>query len=159
MADNQRNAIFAEFLYEHFPHAQSILNVACGDSRLSVILQKKYPMATVVGIDPNPRGNKKRTKSLRGLFPQRVNVTDYDLIVGMHPDEATWPIVELCCKHMINFSVVPCCLLHTPKGFRGNMHSWAEHISNYSARHHMRPLHTLLEMKGANHVIVGRKSS
>lgn len=77
----------------------------------------------------------------------------------MHPDGATWPIVELCCEHKINFGVVPCCLIHTPEGFRGNMRSWAEHIANYADCHSMKPLHTLLEMKGANHVIIGKDDS
>lgn len=155
MADNQRNRIFASFLGKQFSDPpDNILDVACGDGRLTVNLAEIFPFATVTGIDPKPRGNRRRVKVLRGKFPDRIKAQRYDLIVGMHPDEATWPIVETCCKHKISFAVVPCCLLHVPKSFPGgNLHNWVLYIANYVNSMGMKSQHTELPMRGANQIV------
>ena len=158
MADNQRNKIFAAFIGKQFSnnHPKNILDVACGDGRLAVALSKVFPFAEIVGVDPKPRGNKRKIKFLRGKFPERVKIKQYDLIVGMHPDEATWDIVKQSCYHRIPFSVVPCCLLHTPPFFqKGNMQTWVRFLYEYSNQHNMRTTHTTLPMNGANQVLFG----
>ena len=33
------------------------------------------------------------------------------LVIGMHPDEATEPMVDLCLKFGRSFAVVPCCVI------------------------------------------------
>lgn len=157
MADNQRNKVFATFLKKQFiNHPTSILDVACGDGRLTKILSETFPFASVIGIDPKPRGNKRRIKFLRGEFPERVKVGEYDLIVGMHPDEATWTIVQESCRYRITFAVVPCCLLCVPPSFPGgNMYHWVQYIADYAKDHKMRVTSTILKMRGANQVIMG----
>ena len=41
------------------------------------------------------------------------------LILGMHPDEATEPIVDLALKHDLSFAIVPCCVFaHANPGRR-----------------------------------------
>lgn len=156
MASNGRNRIFADFIKKQFPSCpENILDVACGDGRLSVQLSQTFPFAEVTGIDPKPRGNKRRIKIFKGTFPHRVKINEYDLIVGMHPDGATWPIVEKCCLHKIPFAVVPCCLVHVPPSFSGgNMHSWVRYIVSYSQHHGMTTMHNVLKMRGANQVVV-----
>ena len=157
MADNQRNRIFAEFLRRQFSnHPKSILDVACGDGRLTVALSKVFSFSEVVGVDPKPGGNKGKAKFLRGLFPERVKVEQYDLIVGMHPDGATWPIVEESCKRRIPFAVVPCCLKHVPPSFPGgNIYRWVKYIITYAEACNMRVTSTTLSMRGANQVVLG----
>lgn len=157
MADNQRNNVFATFLKKQLIHQpQNVLDVACGDGRLTVALLKLFPFANVVGIDPKPRGNKRRIRFLRGEFPKRVKTKRYDLIVGMHPDEATWAIVQESCKYCIIFAMVPCCLLHVPPSFPGgNMHQWVQYIASYAETHDMKVISTSLKMRGANQVVMG----
>lgn len=157
MADNQRNRIFAAFLEKQLVHQPSnILDVACGDGRLTVALSQVFPLANVIGVDPKPRGNKRRIRFLRGKFPERVKIRAYDLIVGMHPDEATWAIVQESCKHRITFAVVPCCLLHVPPSFPGgNMHHWVQYIARYAETQSMKVVTAHLKMRGANQVIMG----
>jgi len=158
MSDDQRNNVFAEFLRRQIPQSPSnVLDVACGDGRLCVALSKIFPTANVVGIDLKPRGNKRRIKVLKGRFPDRIkNIGEYDLFVGMHPDDATWPIVQESCKRKILFAVVPCCVLHAPSAFDGgDMYKWVQYISHYATNNGMRVVNQVLRMRGANHVILG----
>ena len=75
VADSRRNIVFATFLKRQFPNPPiNILDVACGDGSLSVQLAKVFPLATITGIDPRPRGDKRRVKILKGKFPERVKV-------------------------------------------------------------------------------------
>lgn len=156
MSDSKRNKVLAEFLQKQNLNPTSILDVAAGDGRLGACLSQQYPFAEVTAIDLKPRGNKGKIKWLKGKFPDRIDPSEFDLIVGMHPDEATWSIVEVCCRHRINFAVVPCCLLHTPKFFqKGNMHTWSDFLFHYTQKHTKKASHNLLRMKGANHVVCG----
>lgn len=158
MSDNRRNTIFADFIKRQFPDTESILDVASGDGRLAKKLATLYPFAKVLAIDPKPRGNKQHIRFLRGTFPDRIKVGEYDLIVGMHPDEATWPIVEESCRHRINFAVVPCCVLHVPRDFPGgDMYRWCKFIVDYTERHGMKVTNGVLPIRGANQVICGRE--
>lgn len=156
MSENQRNRIFADFLKRNIRPPTNILDVACGDGRLGIILSELFPLASVTGIDLKPRGRRRNLKMIRGSFPDRIEITSYDLIAGMHPDGATWPIVEACCLHQITFAVVPCCLLHVPPHFPGgNMYEWAQYIASYTEKYMERVVHTTLKMRGANQVILG----
>lgn len=157
MADNQRNKVFAAFLRKQLgDHPKNILDVACGRGKLTVELQKQFPFANVVGLDPKPRGNKRRIKFLRGRFPERVKISQYDLIVGMHPDEATWRIVERSCQNHISFAVVPCCVLHAPRSFPGgNTIQWAKYMADYAETRCMKVFSCVLGMSGANNVVLG----
>lgn len=160
MADNTRNKVFADFLNKRLAQPPSkILNVACGDGKLNICLSKAFPFAEIVGIDPKPRGHRRDANLLKGRFPDRIkNIAQYDLFVGMHPDEATWDIVRIGCLHNITFAVVPCCLKHTPPSFPGgNIHNWVSHISQYSQNHGMITTNTLLPMRGANHIIFSQR--
>lgn len=125
MSCNNRHLVFAEFLAKQLRFDPSyILDVACGDGRLCKTLTSVFPLARVVGVDPKPRGNRRcGITYLRGYFPDRVSVQDYDLVVGMHPDAATWAIVTESCRFNISFAVVPCCMMHVPSSF----HSEWEH--------------------------------
>jgi hypothetical protein len=40
-------------------------------------------------------------------------IHDSSLIIGMHPDEATFDIIKTACKYSKNFAVVPCCVFPT----------------------------------------------
>jgi len=103
--DDTRFEVLANFVYEHYGKSvKYIADVAGGQGMLSRLLNKKYNYISEV-IDP-------RIYSVKGV-EHRISEYDsematyYDLIIGLHPDEATRPVVESAFYRPI--IVVPCC--------------------------------------------------
>ena len=97
--------VVASFVADYFGNSiQYIADVAGGQGMLSRILNKKYNYESEV-IDPREHG-------LRGV-PRQTAEYDahmagfYDLIIGLHPDEATRPVAESALIRPV--LVVPCC--------------------------------------------------
>ena len=111
-----------------------ILDVAGGRGDLAFELAVKRKIATKVFVI-DPRGQKVRRwqqKLLQKLqnsssetnLPQHVNelfneelfekdpIRDkkINLIIGLHPDEATEPLVDIALEKKIPFAVIPCCV-------------------------------------------------
>lgn len=103
--DERRFEIIASFVYEVFGTSiKYIADVAGGQGLLSRILTKKYNYVCEV-IDP-------REYILKGVKSQCCEYTVqqakyYDLIIGLHPDEATKAIVESALYRPV--LIVPCC--------------------------------------------------
>lgn len=103
--DETRFVIVADFIYNRFGHnIKYIADVAGGQGLLSKILQKKYNYRPEV-IDP-------RGYTLKGIINQQCEYSSdmadyYDLIIGLHPDEATRAVVESAKLRPV--LIVPCC--------------------------------------------------
>lgn len=103
--DPRRFEVVAEFIYDRYGSTvQYIADVAGGQGMLCRILRKKYNYDCEV-IDP-------RGWTLTGV-PNRAVELDpslaeyYDLIVGLHPDEATRAVAEAALVRPA--IVIPCC--------------------------------------------------
>jgi len=103
--DARRFEAVAEFIYARFGRGvKYIADVAGGQGLLARILSKQYNYGAEV-IDP-------RGFALKGVPARQCEYTAdmagfYDLIVGLHPDEAVRPVVESALVRPI--LVVPCC--------------------------------------------------
>lgn len=126
MGDGRRFRFFADFIEAAFPEARHIADVGGGRGLLAVELMLRGLVCTV--IDPRrptklPRQVRKKIRKemiRRGTAPPLEAVTNgvdetdlapYDLIVGMHPDEATEPIVRSAVEWGKPFAVAPCCVM------------------------------------------------
>ncbi len=103
--DPRRFEVVAEFIYDRYGSTvQYIADVAGGQGMLCRILRKKYNYDCEV-IDP-------RGWTLTGV-PNRAVELDpslaeyYELIVGLHPDEATRAVAEAALVRPA--IVIPCC--------------------------------------------------
>lgn len=101
--------ITAAFVAERFPDAAVVADVAGGQGMLSRVLSKKYNVHAEV-IDP-------RGWPLKGVSNRQdaytVEMADfYDLIIGLHPDQALRPVVESAA--LVPVVVVPCCNFWAP---------------------------------------------
>lgn len=101
----ERFEVLAAFIADHFGNSiEYIADVAGGQGMLSRILNKRYNYRSEV-VDPREFG-------LKGV-DRRVAEYDaamagyYDLVVGLHPDEATRPVAESA--HVRPVILVPCC--------------------------------------------------
>ena len=103
--DPDRFRVVADFIADRYwKNIKYIADVAGGQGMLSRILNKKYNYVCEV-VDP-------RGWVLRGVNNQQIEfdpawATYYDLIVGLHPDEALRPIAYAA--FIKPTLVVPCC--------------------------------------------------
>src|SRR5215471_18799603 len=102
--DPARFEVVAEFVAGRFPDARYVADVAGGQGMLTRLLRKRYGYEAEL-IDP-------RGWSLKGV-PVRVEDFDasmadyYDLVIGLHPDEALRSVVQSAGRTAT--LVVPCC--------------------------------------------------
>ncbi len=119
MGDKARATKFAEFLHGTFPpqHYKRVADVAGGKGELSLELLKLGYQPTV--IDPRKTG---LSKAQRRQLRRKLSIAElpriqtcfchtqaevYDLIVGMHPDGASYEIATAAAKRTV--VIVPCC--------------------------------------------------
>lgn len=103
--DPTRFEVVAAFIYERYGSGiHYVADVAGGQGMLCRILRKKYSYDCEV-VDP-------RGGTLKGV-PHRAVELDpslaeyYDLVVGLHPDEATRPVAQAA---LVRPAVlIPCC--------------------------------------------------
>lgn len=102
--DPHRFGVVADFVTERFPAVRYVADVGGGQGMLARLLGKKHQLECEV-VDP-------RGWTLKGVpsRPQEytADLADfYDLIIGLHPDEA---LVEVVSSARIRPTVVvPCC--------------------------------------------------
>jgi hypothetical protein len=102
--DPARFQVVADFVAARFPDVSYVADVAGGQGMLSRLLRKQHNIRSEV-IDP-------RGWTLRGVPGRRETfVADmagyYDLVVGLHPDEALREVVLAARRRPV--LVVPCC--------------------------------------------------
>ncbi|XP_040581831.1 uncharacterized protein [Lepeophtheirus salmonis] len=143
---HKRARIFANWIEETYSFLDNkkdlILDVAGGKGDLSFELSVRKDFKSHV-VDPrfDPRNReesykkwqkkiakktgRKIPKSFNTWFDQNFFIKNRDwilgnvkLIVGLHPDEATDSIVDLCLENNINFAIAPCCVFATQNPHR-----------------------------------------
>lgn len=109
MGDSRRNIIFADFIFRQFgKKPKTCLVIADGKGELALLLSKKY-LTRVIEAKPRQTKTRKRVKYTKGWFSYDDPIIE-DIIVGMHPDEATAEIVKAARKNHKKWAIVPCCL-------------------------------------------------
>jgi hypothetical protein len=102
--DPARFEVVAKFIAGRFPDARYVADVAGGQGMLTRILRKRFGFEAEV-IDP-------RGWTLKGV-PARAETYDaamadyYDVVVGLHPDEALRSVVQSAGSTAV--LAVPCC--------------------------------------------------
>jgi len=103
--DNSRFEEIADFIYNRYGNTiKYIADVAGGQGLLTKILNKKYNYESEV-IDPREY-QIKGVSNRQGEYSKNM-AEYYDLIIGLHPDEATREVVESAHKRPV--LVIPCC--------------------------------------------------
>ncbi|MFC1679271.1 hypothetical protein ACFL2T_03570 [Elusimicrobiota bacterium] len=146
----------------------NIADVAGGRGRLSHHLRKLGFDSTIVDIrDAAHPGwlhrtlRKKSRRSGRLIQIPRVvakvqdmDLSRFDLIVGLHPDEATEHIVSAAIKHDKDFAIVPCCVFPLD-GVRRSKEDWREYLASLSPETEI----ATLPFNGSNVVLYRSKRS
>jgi hypothetical protein len=146
--DPARFEVVAEFIAERFPDVRYIADVAGGQGMLTRVLRKRFGYEAEL-VDP-------RGWSLKGV-PARAEQFDasmadyYDLVVGLHPDEALRNVVESAGQTPA--LVVPCCNFWSADSKLGR-DELIERIADFHARRGGTSEHIVLDFRGPkNHAL------
>jgi hypothetical protein len=147
--DPARFEVVAEFIAERFPHARYVADVGGGQGMLTRILRKRLGVDAEV-IDP-------RGWTLTGV-PARVEAFDasmadyYDLVVGLHSDEALRSVVESAAKSAV--LVVPCCNFWSRETKLGR-DQLIDRIAEFHNSHGGKSERVVLDFRGPkNHALI-----
>ena len=127
---HSRARVFAQWIANTFPDIEEVYDVAGGKGDLAFELGLRKGLKCIV-VDPRnpakfesmslPRWQRKILAANPGFkLDHRQTVFSRDfcetikdkkcLVIGMHPDQATEPIVDLSLEFNKPFAVVPCCV-------------------------------------------------
>ena len=159
MGDSRRFEILADFVQRNFPPPLKIADVAGGQGYLGFILTQKGYDCTV--IDPRKTDLSKKERQLsrrKGIHFKRIRskfnagmAEEFDLIIGLHPDEAT---EEICQAAKIKpVILIPCCKYWNGIENHGSL-SMAETIRTFFKKNKIDWWETQLRMNGKNLVFV-----
>ena len=166
MGDDRRFSVLADFVRRNFPPERlpRVADVAGGTGLLTLELLRRGYKPVVIdprrsGLPKSIRKQERKAalktgKFLRPIFLNRpvgqADLADFDLLVGLHPDEATEPLAELAAEKPV--VLVPCC----NKGFGIASHgspNATETVRRIWKRLRLDWRETLLPMTGKNVVL------
>ncbi|MEN6294178.1 MAG: hypothetical protein ABFD07_19470 [Methanobacterium sp.] len=118
-----------------------------------------------MGYDVTTYDKRNKIAKFRNLNYKRIFFNDgvkdsYDLLVGMHPDEATDVIITQAIKRKIPFVVCPCCILPCAAMFNDNYNftNWVNHLKKLAIKNGYNVDEYHLKMSGKNLVLIGKPS-
>ena len=170
MGDAKRFDLFAEFISQQVTNKQArIADVAAGKGYLSLALRQRG-FKNVISFEPNIRN---KVKGLQYKAQYFESGKDFDVIVGMHPDQATDVILDEAAKSRAMAIVAPCCALATRWTFwnmpqhvgRGipihrdtsTYMRWLKHLATESTKRGLHLNQATLPMNGRNVVLYGKR--
>lgn len=155
----------ARFVARRFPRPETttVLDVAGSTGVLGYHLAEHGYTVTV--IDPRRKAVRRRYRKAaqkagfisRLRYERRPLRADdaADLLVGLHPDEATEDIVRQAVRLRVGFVVVPCCVLPRD-GVRRSFENWCDYLAGLvGPGYEVHREH--LPMEGANLAIWARR--
>jgi predicted RNA methylase len=159
MGDITRNEKFATMIKKQFPKAKNVLNIADGKGILSRKLANKDMNIYAVEKKPRFKGNKHKRiiyKQMTFNSNKKLDIDNIDLIVGMHPDEATAEILDYAIINKINFAIVPCCIVGKYSENVSDYKSWINKLSNIAIKNRFNVTVLKLNISGKNLAIIGK---
>ena len=166
MGDNRRCRAFAAFVEDTFPQAHCVADIAGGTGQLSFWLHELGKESTIV--DPREtrlpswlrRKLRKQSRSEGRLIEvprlrasvEEADLDSFDLLVAMHPDEATEPALRQALDKDMDFAIVPCCVFPMD-GVRRSQEEWPLYRASLAPGIET----TTLPMTGANTVLWRRR--
>jgi len=158
MGDERRFQRFGELIKSKFPPAQyqHIADIAGGKGQMQqALIHSGYSIITY--------DKRKGRKDRLGRFNYRYQyfsseIKDrFDLLIGMHPDEATDVIIVEAIKRNIPFAIVPCCVKPSAVVYWGQhcTKDWLIHLKSIAISGGYIIEETMLKINGKNTVLIG----
>jgi hypothetical protein len=145
MGDNHRFEIVSSYIIRNFKPCK-VADIAGGQGELSKCLtQAGFDCTVIDPCHPHPQKNVRRIK---GCFVENMAV-DYDLLIGLHPDEATEPICKAAKLYRKPAVIVPCCN-HFSGEWKMRSGDTPTVVKMYLESIHVQFRYAYLKMKGMN---------
>lgn len=134
MGDSKRFKVFSIEIFKKFPpkYFNRVADIAGGKGHLNYELkQKGYKVTTFDKRNNNRSG----VTFVKKYFNDKVK-SIFNLLTGMHPDEATDIIISEAAKRKIPFVIVPCCTMPIVSKYYGNLsyQSWVHDLDMYARK-------------------------
>lgn len=149
MGDGRRHRAFAKLIKSTFPDVVSVLCVADGRGKLANHLAKMKFLSTVIEGEGRPGKLHKNVSYQIGWFDRDSEIKQ-DLVVGMHPDEATAEIVLAAESQKKPWMIVPCCIKGAEAKDVRSFDSWIKKLCHLSKK---EPRRNFLNIRGKNLVL------
>ena len=159
MGDSRRFDLFSKVIERNFPPKQYpyVADVAGGKGYLQTALRESGYNVTTFDKRKGKRNRPGRFQYQYRYFDEKIK-DEFDLLVGMHPDEATDVIIVEAAKRNVPFVVCPCCVKPSAVLYWGK-HSygyWMKHLRKLAVERKFQITETVLPMDGKNQVLIGR---
>lgn len=154
MGDNKRGKIFAQYIIKRFPSINNVLDVADGNLVTANLLCTYYNAIVVVDPKPRKRGKNNKIKVHKKMFSGNDKY-ETDLIIGMHPDEATGEIIDFAINNRTPVLIVPCCMKGKYSNRVHNKEQWVKFLAGILRLRAFDVEINMLHIKGSNLMIVG----
>lgn len=159
MGDTRRFDRFGEFIRKNFPPDKyiNIADIAGGKGYLQTNLR---PYGYNVTTFDKRKGRKNRPGRFQyqyRFFNSSIK-EDFDLLVGMHPDEATDIIILEAGRRRVPYAVVPCCIKPTVIKIRENYNftNWVKALKQLATSNSLSVNEAYLRITGKRLILYGR---
>lgn len=162
MGDARRFDYFADLINREFGNMKgsSVVDVAGGKGLLQAALRQRQ-FNNVTSWDKRHNYASRRRFYKYGYFDFNSAPDNYNLVVGMHPDEGTDHIVCYAIKQHVPFVVCPCCIKPSALSYKGvhDYRAWCGWLSAIARAAKFEVKEFDLKIRGCSKVIMGRPSN
>jgi hypothetical protein len=158
VGDPARHRAFADLIADRWPdRSLRVADVGGGHGHLNAALYQ-HGYRSVITFDKR-RKRWGRAHYVYGTFGPHVS-RRFDLVVGMHPDEATDVLMAWAIDRGLPFAVVPCCTRPTawPYERRAGQDEWIDHLAMATTDRGYLVDRIELPIAGARRVLIGTPS-
>jgi len=158
VGDERRGQLFAQWITHNFPKSKNILDVAGGRGQVARKLANKKCHIHIVDAKPRFAGKLHPRISYEGTWfdGDVYKSQSYNLVIGMHPDEATGEIIRYAIKTNIPFAIVPCCIKGRDAKHISKFNDWIKHLTDMAKQKGFKIEIHKLKMQGKNTIITGK---
>ena len=160
MGSKKRFDLFSRLIHDVFTPKQypSIADIAGGKGYLQLSLREKG-FQNVTTFDKRKKNKRVSDQKIRfsyRYFNEQIK-EKFDLLVGLHPDEATDVIIMEAAKRRIPFVLCPCCVKPSAVTYWGShkFTAWVNHLKKLARSNGFRIEERWLKMDGKNYVLIG----
>lgn len=156
MGDPRRFNVMADAITQRWPdRGVRFADVAAGKGYLyAAMYQRGYRN----GVCFDKRARKARRPYYEHRWFDRHVRDSFDLLLGMHPDEATDLIISEAARRRVPFAIVPCCARPTATTFDGtdrDYDAWVAHLVGHAEGLGFTLAYETLNISGRSLMIVG----
>lgn len=130
MGDKERGQAVLNYLAHNFRGISSIISVADGNLMLAKEIYDKYQVTV---YDPKIRNANCTIRSAIKAIGKPFHadcIAKCDLIIGLHPDEATGEIIDYSIRTKTPCLIVPCCMVGLYSSDCKNKARWVKFLAN-----------------------------